>query len=205
MTSTSCDAFDDYNQTCTIPCLPGWQAQTATIVCGADQQWSSSVPCQAETTHCNDSVPNLSGANMNALGSNDFCDGTPTDSTCSHSCNHGYEGGSITCSDGAGGSAYVVSACTADADYCDGVEPSLTGGDNMESIGLNGCAGTAFGAACSHSCNHGYEGGSVTCSDNGSGTPQYDVVGCAATENYCDSVEPSGLGGNNIKAISANG
>ena len=102
----------------------------------------------------------------------DGCDGTVAGGTCSHVCfDAGYEGGSVTCS--ADGS-YAVVACTARVDHCDAAEPGL--GSDMTAIATDGCDGTAAHTTCAHSCvDAGYEGGSVTCSADGS----YAVVACS--------------------------
>ena len=122
------------------------------------------------------------------------CDALDVGQTCSHQCQSGFSGGSVTCSGrSAGGTDSAESSCVANGDCafaevactaaggadpaaaqpCDnGPEPDWAGG-SMAERDADSCDGTADGATCVHTCQSGFSGGSVTCSDGGGG-------GCAA-------------------------
>ena len=172
MTAIAADGCDgtSAHATCSHTCVDaGYEG--GSIACSADGSYAVAA-CTIRTNHCDASEPSL-GADMTAIGT-DGCDGTSAHAACAHTCvDAGYEGGSVTCSaDG----TYAVSACTARANHCDASEPSL--GADMRAIGTDGCDGTSAHAACAHTCaDAGYEGGSVTCSADGS----YAVTACVGS------------------------
>ena len=72
---------------------------------------------------------------------------------------------------------YLLRNCMPLSNYCDAVEPDLTGA-NMEPLAPGMCDGTAAGALCAHSCLPGHSGGAVACAGSGSG-PTFVVTPCA--------------------------
>jgi hypothetical protein len=142
-------------------------------------------------TPCNAKEPDLVGKHMQPIQPN-ACDGTGANLRCTHACNAGYVGGSITCkADG----TYDVAACIESTTTCNSNEPDLSG-KYMQVMNPSACDGTATDGACSHTCIPGSYGGSITCQSNGT----YVVVPCVVSTTPCNPNEPD-LSGKNMQPI----
>eukprot|EP01045_Picozoa_sp_COSAG04_P020277 COSAG04_NODE_2058_length_4891_cov_35.546536_1_plen_624_part_10 len=214
-------------------CVANGDCAFAEVACTADggesgDSGSSMDPANpadpAPAQPCDNTEPEWASGNMDSQPA-DSCDGTADGATCVHTCQSGFSGGSVTCSDGGGSCAangdcaFTVVACTAaggesgdsgssmdpanpadpaPAQPCDNTEPEWASG-NMDSQPADSCDGTADGATCVHTCQSGFSGGSVTCSDGGgscaaNGDCAFTVVACterdAAEPAACPSPSP---------------
>ena len=59
----------------------------------------------------------------------------------------------------------------------------------MVAVTADTCDGTATDATCAHTCADGYEGGSITCQDDGSGAAEFDVVACTEEPEESEDLE----------------
>ena len=134
-----------------------------------------------------DGVQSLQGMSPNDQENNNPCRDTAVNTQCNldfNPCPVGYIGGTITCQ--ADGTWDVVNC---EAVNCNS-EPVITD-QHMSIIApekisdatgdyLGRCRGANPGDICSHQCDEGYTGGSVTCERNGD-TANWNIVACTET------------------------
>ena len=148
---TSCTAVA--NSVGDVTCTSADDSQVGGCADGYHKVDGTADICEPNVQTCDDTNPNVAGANMDAIAEN-ACDGTQAGDTCGHTCAYGFDGGSVTCDAGSGNADGTwnvipctdINECAADTDNCD---------TNAA------CANTPGSFTCA--CDSGYTGDGTSC------------------------------------------